>query len=127
MSANPTTTSPVCPTQHTKHTNALWQKTQWDRPPAMIPDATSHDGLNPTNVEPSAAPSASKYYVAASVDGPAKKGSSSGRKKSEELPHGERERERERELRMSVLGFCYHRACSVRKYRGAFCGLVAYS
>lgn len=55
-------------------------------------DATRHDALNATSVEPSAAPSA----YAAKMDEPARKVDGSTKKKSssrrgEELPHGERE------------------------------------
>lgn len=77
MRSKPNDTPPACPTQ----------ETQWEKPTTA--EATRHDALNNTNVEPSAAPSAS---YGAQVDGPPRK-SSSNRKK-EDLPSGERETER---------------------------------
>lgn len=49
-------------------------------------DASRHDALNDTNVEPSAAPSAARHVAKVGV--PAKKSATS--RKREELPHGER-------------------------------------
>lgn len=49
-----------------------------------MPGASSHDDLNDTNVEPSAAPAG----YAAKVDGPIRRRSSS--RNSEDLPNGER-------------------------------------
>lgn len=85
------------------YTHYPWQQTQWEKP--TMPNSTGHDGLNDTNVEPSAAPSA--RYVA-KVDGPSRSSSSrqreerpcaakadgparkSSNRKREELPYGER-------------------------------------
>lgn len=101
--------------RNTKTHTTPWQKTQWDRP--TMSNATSRDGRNPTNVEPSAAPSASRYV--ATVDGPARKPSSS--RKREELPHGEKRL-------IDALGFSFFllTCWCARKYCFFFFGLVAY-